>query len=102
MKIEPDAVLDKSGPGPLEVRIAEKHSFGCALPDGTKFYIIPEGWKLLKDTTGKERDWVEDFSDENGNYYNTCGHCLRQFVGHKRRSVCHSCAMIDAAQGEKG
>ena len=44
MKIEPDAVLDKSGPGPLEVRIAEKHSFGCALPDGTKFYIMALAW----------------------------------------------------------
>lgn len=53
---------------------------------------VPEGWKLLKDTTHAERSWPEDSSHENGNYSNTCVHCLRGFVGHKRRPSCKMCA----------
>ena len=55
---------------------------------------VPEGYKLLKDTTEDERSWVEDREHENGNYYNLCGHCGRQFIGHKRRVVCKSCATL--------
>jgi hypothetical protein len=51
-----------------------------------------EGWKLLKDTTYDERSWPEDFAHENGNYWNTCCHCQRQFTGHKRRVTCRACA----------
>jgi len=53
---------------------------------------VPEGWKLLKDTTHAERSWPEDSSHENGNYSNICVHCLRGFVGHKRRPSCKVCA----------
>ena len=53
----------------------------------------PEGWKLLKDTTQDERSYPEDASHENGNYYNCCVHCLRTFVGHKRRHICKVCAL---------
>lgn len=37
-------------------------------------------------------DWPEDFSGENGNYFNTCCHCGRQFRGYKRRVTCKVCA----------
>lgn len=37
-------------------------------------------------------DWVEDFDHENGNYWNLCCECERQFIGHKRRVVCKLCA----------
>ncbi len=37
------------------------------------------------------RDWVEDFSHENGNYQNKCMDCGLYFYGHKRRVVCKIC-----------
>lgn len=37
------------------------------------------------------RDWKEDAALENGNYFNTCGCCGEQFLGHKRRTVCKVC-----------
>ena len=53
---------------------------------------VPEGYKLLKDTTFEDRSWPDDFMGENGSYYNGCHNCLRQFLGHKRRVTCRSCA----------
>jgi hypothetical protein len=53
---------------------------------------VPAGYKLLKDTTPSEREWVEDADHENGRYFNTCCECGRSFVGHKRRVVCKHCA----------
>lgn len=50
------------------------------------------GWKLLKDTTQDERSWSDDFCHENGHYYTVCCHCLRTFIGHKRRVTCRVCA----------
>jgi hypothetical protein len=41
-----------------------------------------------------ERDWVEDFSYENGNYENRCCRCMSLFIGHKRRVVCKICADV--------
>lgn len=58
----------------------------------------PSGWKLLKDSTHDERSWPEDSSHENGNYSNSCCHCLRMFTGHKRRVVCKVCATEPSAQ----
>ena len=52
---------------------------------------VPEGWKLLKDSTQDERSWSEDFIYENGNYFNTCCRCDRTFMGHKRRPICKVC-----------
>lgn len=54
--------------------------------------VVPDGYKLLKDTTIQERSWPEDSGHENGNYYCECCVCLRQFTGHKRRVVCKVCA----------
>jgi len=45
---------------------------------------------LTKNPT--ERDWVEDFGSENGQYLNTCLECGGGFIGHKRRIVCKVCA----------
>lgn len=48
--------------------------------------------RLLRDTTHDERSYPEDQVHENGWYYNTCIHCLRQFSGHKRRGICKVCS----------
>lgn len=37
------------------------------------------------------RDWVEDFNEENGKYYNNCHFCEKVFIGHKRRVICKEC-----------
>ncbi len=37
------------------------------------------------------RDWIEDFSHENGNYQNECCVCHQTFRGHKRRPACKLC-----------
>ena len=37
-------------------------------------------------------DWTEDFEHENGNYHCRCEICRADFIGHKRRVVCRSCA----------
>ena len=38
-----------------------------------------------------DRDWVEDFEHENGQYFCQCFECDEQFMGHKRRYVCKVC-----------
>jgi len=38
------------------------------------------------------RDWPEDFPHENGNYMCRCFDCKEEFIGHKRRVTCWSCA----------
>lgn len=38
-----------------------------------------------------DRNWIEDFSHENGNYSNICILCNNRFLGHKRRVVCKKC-----------
>jgi hypothetical protein len=53
---------------------------------------VPKGYRLLKDSTIEERSWPADSAGENGNYYNTCSCCQRQFVGYKRRSMCKVCS----------
>lgn len=47
---------------------------------------VPEGFKLLKDSTHAERSY------ESGNYYCVCCTCLRQFSGQKRQWVCRVCS----------
>ena len=56
----------------------------------------PEGWRLVKLATMEDRSWPEDYSHENGHYFNTCCNCQRQFMGHKRRVVCKVCASPSA------
>ena len=58
---------------------------------------VPDGWKLLKDTTQDDRSWHEDASHENGCYCNTCHHCGRMFTGHKRRVTCKACVAAPPA-----
>ena len=45
-------------------------------------------------------DWLEDFSGENGNYYNLCVQCRQQFRGYKRRTICKQCAAPTNAVGQ--
>lgn len=63
------------------------HAPGCI-----RSIDIPVGYKLLKDTTFEERSFQEDYSLENGNYFNVCSYCRRTFSGHKRRGLCKVCA----------
>lgn len=96
MLADPDAAKDAaakfvqaaplSGTEVLKQRIAEI----AASTEGA----LPKGWRLLKDTTFDERKWHEDASHENGNYCNTCVHCGREFIGHKRRGVCRACSSL--------
>lgn len=37
------------------------------------------------------RDWTDDFREENGKYHNECVSCQKPFTGHKRRHVCKLC-----------
>ena len=53
---------------------------------------VPQGWKLLKDSTLDERSWPEDYKYENGNYQNSCFECGRMFNGYKRRVMCKVCS----------
>jgi len=39
-----------------------------------------------------DRDWIEDFGHENGNYQCNCIRCNKHFYGHKRRIVCKLCS----------
>lgn len=48
--------------------------------------------RVVQIATQEERSYSEDEKYENGNYFNTCYHCGRTFVGHKRRAVCKVCA----------
>lgn len=42
------------------------------------------------------KDWIEDFSHENGNYLCLCIECDFVFKGHKRRVICAECAARSA------
>ena len=39
-----------------------------------------------------DKTWLEDLDHENGAYLNDCNICKDQFLGHKRRLQCNSCA----------
>jgi hypothetical protein len=71
----------------------------CAALQWAASQQAAEGWKLLKNTTLDERTWHEDEGHENGNYFCNCIECGRQFIGHKRRVICKSCAAPPATQG---
>lgn len=43
-------------------------------------------------TKGSERDWPEDFPQENGVYNNHCHSCQKNFLGYKRRVTCKLCS----------
>lgn len=42
------------------------------------------------------KDWVTDYSQENGMYQNRCIICKETFFGHKHRTVCKTCAEVAA------
>lgn len=57
----------------------------------------PANWPLfIADPTA--RDWTEDAGHENGCYSCLCCGCGHSFVGHKRRTLCHACAVADDAE----
>ena len=37
------------------------------------------------------KSFPEDYSQENGNYFNTCYKCKSTFCGYKRRVICKEC-----------
>ena len=53
---------------------------------------VPEGYRLLKNSTHDERSWPGDSSHENGNYHCNCYACGRVFTGYKRRVACRVCS----------
>lgn len=48
------------------------------------------------------KDWPEDASHENGNYFNMCSVCEEQFTGHKRRMICKQCATTQTPEDGNG
>lgn len=55
-----------------------------------------DAYVSLKEKTAaafSDRDWTEDFAQENGQYVNKCVGCGNQFLGHKRRITCKRCAV---------
>lgn len=44
-------------------------------------------------------DWPEDLDHENGTYNCKCCECGQQFMGHKRRLVCKTCANGEETSG---
>lgn len=46
----------------------------------------------MDDITRQDRNWIEDYEHENGNYVNKCFQCGGWFNGHKRRIQCKLCA----------
>ena len=53
-------------------------------------FLMINNMNMLIDKSN--RDWVEDFSHENGNYMCKCGKCKNYFYGHKRRVRCKLCS----------
>ena len=76
----------------LDAANAEIERLRDELADTVSRPARSEPGKWLRDTTTDERSWHEDSGHENGNYYNTCCHCLRSFFGHKRRVICKVCS----------
>lgn len=50
-----------------------------------------EGNKNIFEPEVTQRDWAEDFKEENGNYQRECIRCRKEFKGHKSRIVCKEC-----------
>lgn len=47
----------------------------------------------LNNYTIDQKNWIDDFKFENGNYYNNCVFCKELFIGHKRRVACRQCVL---------
>jgi len=59
--------------------------------------MLPEGWKLLANTTAEQRAWPEG-GPNFGHYINECYSCLRPFKGHKMMRQCAHCATVKPPQ----
>lgn len=53
---------------------------------------VPQGWKLIKDSTHAERSWPDDVTSGQSLYSCCCAECGRNFNGHKWRACCRVCA----------
>jgi hypothetical protein len=51
----------------------------------------PDLKDILINGIESERDWKEDFNDDNGKYQRDCIICKQLFYGYKRRVVCKVC-----------
>lgn len=90
----PDDV-DELNAWAIEIAVAVE-ALAATHPTQPTSAAVPEGYKLLKDSTHAERAWIEDAGHENGLYSNTCIECGREFAGHKRRVICRVCAAAPA------
>jgi hypothetical protein len=61
------------------------------IPPNNPFLKIHPLEAIQKGKEASELDYKEDFSHENGNYFNECTKCKKEFLGHKRRVVCRKC-----------
>ena len=71
-----------------ETNMSEEPSLPIAMTQGS----TPTG---RREEAITPRDWIEDFSHENGNYMCICLSCKNVFFGHKRRPICKSCFYAD-------
>jgi hypothetical protein len=49
--------------------------------------------ETAKQIAESDRNWYEDYSYENGQYFHICIYCKKQFIGYKRRVVCKKCSI---------
>ncbi len=84
---------------PIGVHDIDKFYKEDALP---QWVSVPDGYRLLKDSSVSERSWPEDEGHENGNYFCDCCNCGRSFKGHKRRQLCRVCDAAPVRAGGKG
>ncbi len=68
-----------------------------AEPPVTAIVTVEHDWVAINEEfrsvpSDDSRNWVEDYSHDNGQYMNLCRTCTRLFMGYKRRIQCRDCA----------
>lgn len=82
----PVGLVDKSGPGPLEVRLDASVEYGCALPHGTKLYLSTDR-TALDALLAAERAKVEPV---------TSVRLARKNLLHRSSAMSHDCPKCGA------
>lgn len=52
----------------------------------------------FRKTIESPKSFPEDYSLENGNYFNTCIECKSTFCGYKRRIICKQCSKLSESE----
>jgi len=63
------------------------HEVFADIKQGVSLFNLPFTVKA------SDRDYVDDWCQENGQYYHTCKKCGEQYIAHKRRHprICNVC-----------